>query len=191
MPEDDFHVHGPHDHELEHAAHGVHGSFGGRLAVATALLATVAAVFSFRSGGSESEALRLENEAAIRRSEAAIQWGNVLTTSSQQHLAELAAELVPDARKAHFQAEARRLGAERDAAKAIAVRLEREAIELDERSDAQLHRHHRWAQATTVMQIAIAIAAIALLTRRRWMVWGVAALGAVGTAIGGAAWLQL
>ena len=57
MPEDDFHVHGPHDHELEHAAHGVHGSFGGRLAVATALLATVAAVFSFRSGGSESEAL--------------------------------------------------------------------------------------------------------------------------------------
>ncbi len=115
----------------------------------------------------------------------------MLTTSSEQHLAELAAELVPDARKAHFQAEARRLGAERDAAKAIAVRLEREAIELDERSDAQLHRHHRWAQATTVMQIAIAIAAIALLTRRRWMVWGVAALGAVGTAIGGAAWLQL
>lgn len=191
MSEHGFHVHGPHDHELEHAAHGAHGSFGGRLAVATAILATVGAVFSFRSGGTESEALRLENEASIRRSEAATQWGSVLTTDGQLHMAALAIELVPEAREAHFQAELNRLVAGRDAAKAIAVGLEREAIELDQRSDEQLHRHHRWAQATTVLQIAIAIAAIALLTRRQWMVWGVAALGAAGAAIGAAAWLQL
>lgn len=191
MSEHEFHVHGPHDHELEHAAHGAHGSFGGRLAVATAILATIGAVFSFRSGSTEAEALRLENDASIRRSEAATEWGNVLTTSGRLHLAELAAELVPEARKAHFQAEALRLVNERDAAKVVALRLEREAIELDQRSDEQLHRHHRWAQATTVLQISIAIAAIALLTRRQWMVWGVAALGAAGAAIGAAAWLQL
>ena len=35
-----FHVHGPHDHELEHAAqHGEKDSFAGMIAVATAILA--------------------------------------------------------------------------------------------------------------------------------------------------------
>ncbi len=41
-----------------------------------------------------------------------------------------------------------------------------------------------------MLQIAIAMAAIALLTRRRWLVWGVAVLGATGTLLGFAAWLQ-
>lgn len=43
-----FHVHGPHDHEMEHAAHGTNGS--SRLAVATAILATVGAIFSYMGG---------------------------------------------------------------------------------------------------------------------------------------------
>ena len=45
-----------------------------------------------------------------------------------------------------------------------------------------MHQHHRWAQATTALQIAIALAAIALLTKKRWVeysMYGVAALGAV------------
>ena len=36
-----FHVHGPHDHELEHAAHNAHlDPLSGRIAVMTAILAT-------------------------------------------------------------------------------------------------------------------------------------------------------
>ena len=31
-----------------------------------------------------------------------------------------------------------------------------------------MHQHHRWAQATT-FQISIAMAAMALLTKRRWL----------------------
>ncbi len=49
-----------------------------------------------------------------------------------------------------------------------------------------MHVHHRWAQATTALQISIAMAAIALLTRRSWLqylVYGVAALGVVGGAL--------
>jgi hypothetical protein len=37
-----FHVHGPHDHELEHAAHG-NDDFASRIAVMTAIMATVGA----------------------------------------------------------------------------------------------------------------------------------------------------
>mgnify|MGYP001765177984 CR=1 FL=1 len=190
MSEHGFHVHGPHDHELEHAAHGGHGNFGGRLAVITAILATIGAIFSYMSGVTESEALRLGNDASIRRTEADNRWGQVLTTAGQLHLAELAAELVPDARRAHFQGEAKRLAAERDAGQRAAERLDAEAIALDQRSDEQLQRHHRWAQATTVLQIAIAMAAIALLTKRRWLVWGVMVLGVLGASLGAVAWLQ-
>lgn len=190
MSEHGFHVHGPHDHELEHAAGGAHGSFGGRLAVITAILATIGAIFSYMSGVTEVEAMRLENAASIRRNEADNRWGNALTTSGNLHMAELAAELVPDSRKAPFLEQARELAARRDAEKAAGERLDAEAVTLDERSDAQLHRHHRWAQATTVLQIAIAMAAIALLTKRRWLVWGVAALGTVGTLLGAFAWFS-
>ena len=41
-----------------------------------------------------------------------------------------------------------------------------------------MHQHHRWAEATTVVQVSIALAAIALLTRRRWLEWGT--LGVAG-----------
>ncbi len=40
-----FHVHGPHDHEVEHAAHPG-DAFSGRIAVMTAILATVGAFFA-------------------------------------------------------------------------------------------------------------------------------------------------
>ena len=36
-----------------------------------------------------------------------------------------------------------------------------------------MHVHHRWAQAMTLIQIAIALAAITLLTRNKWLQWGV------------------
>ena len=34
-------------------------------------------------------------------------------------------------------------------------------------SEASMHVHHRWAQATTLIQIAIALAAITILTRNK------------------------
>ena len=53
-----------------------------------------------------------------------------------------------------------------------------------------MHQHHRWAAATTVIQVSIALAAIALLTRRRWLEWGTLGVAGVGIAIGIAAFLK-
>ena len=69
--------------------------------------------------------------------------------------------------------------------------LEEESKAWDERSEAQMHEHHRWAQATTALQVAIALAAIALLTKRRWLEWGTLGLGGVGVVIGALAWLHI
>ena len=53
MSEDHFHVHGPHDHEVEHAAHSA-DPFAGRIAVMTAILATIGALFGYMSAGERS-----------------------------------------------------------------------------------------------------------------------------------------
>lgn len=186
-----FHVHGPHDHELEHAAHSTPDSFAGQLAVLTAILATVGAIFSYMGGATQSNAGLFKNDAAIKKTEAANQWAFYQAKSGKQSLSELAIELAPEAKKGFHEDEVKRYKAEKAEIKAAAERLDAESIAFDEKSNQQLHEHHRWAQATTVLQISIAMAAIALLTKRRWLVYGVLGLGALGAALGALAWFHI
>ena len=71
------------------------------------------------------------------------------------------------------------------------IRSEKESTEFDEMSEAKLHQHHRWAQATTALQIAIAMAAIALLTRRRWLEKAVFVMSGLGLVVGALAYFHL
>jgi hypothetical protein len=54
-----------------------------------------------------------------------------------------------------------------------------------------MHQHHRWAQATTALQISIALAAIALLTRKTWLQKAMMAMGGVGLVLGGLATMHI
>lgn len=183
-----FHVHGPHDHELEHAAqHGAHDPTAGAIAVATAVIATVGAVFSYMGGATQANAGLYKNNAAIKKTEASNQWNYYQAKSSKQNLSELAVVLVADDRRAQFRDEVERYKKEKAEIKAAAEKLEAESTDWDHRSDAQMHVHHRWAQATTALQISIALAAMALLTKRRWLEWGMYGVAALGVALGGAA----
>ena len=53
-----------------------------------------------------------------------------------------------------------------------------------------MHQHHRWAQATTALQIAIALAAIALLTKSKSLEKGVFGVSVIGIVLGVLAWLH-
>src|SRR6187397_3036981 len=98
-----FHVHGPHDHELEHAAsHGDKDGFAGQIAVITAILATVGALFSYMGGATQANAGLYKNNAAIKKTEAPNQWNYYQSKSSKQNLAELALELAPESRRAFY-----------------------------------------------------------------------------------------
>jgi len=185
MSEGSFHVHGPHDHELEHAAsHGGGDRFSGRIAVTTAILATVGALFSYQGGATQASAQLAKNDAAIRKTEAANQWNYYQAKSNKQNLAELAAVLVAPDRQEAYRVEATRYRTEKAEIQKAAEKLEAESKTFDAQSDAQMHEHHRWAQATTFLQIAIALSAIALLTRRKWLQWGVYGVAALGAALG-------
>jgi len=191
MSGDGFHVHGPHDHELEHAAQHDPDGFAGQLAVITAVLATVGALFSYMGGATQANAGLLKNSAAIKKTEASNQWSYYQAKSGKQNLSELALALVVDDKKPDYQKDIERYKAEKAEIKAAAEKLDEESKEFDHQSDEQMHQHHRWAQATTALQVSIALAAIALLTKRRWLEWGTIGVGSAGVIIGALAWFHV
>ncbi|MDZ5457902.1 DUF4337 domain-containing protein [Azohydromonas lata] len=187
-----FHVHGPHDHEIEHAAHhGGKDPFQGRIAVTTAILATVGALFGYMGGATQANASLYKNNAAIKKTEASNQWNYYQAKSSKQSLQELALQLVSEEKKADVRKEIDRYKAEKAEIKEGADKLEAEARDWDHQSDEQMHLHHRWAQATTALQVSIALAAITLLTRRKWLEIGMYAVAGGGTLLGVAAALHM
>ncbi len=193
MPHDEFHVHGAHDHHLEHAAeHGAGDRFAARIAVTTAVLATLGALMSFAGGDSQAKAQLYKNNAAIKKTEANDQWAYYQAKGNKRNLAEVASTLVSQPDKVEFyRNESERYRKEQADIKTEADKLEAESKEWDRRSDEQMHVHHRWALAATGMQIAIALSAIALLTRRNWLVIGVFIVAAVGALFGGFAVLGM
>nr|WP_314547705.1 DUF4337 domain-containing protein [uncultured Massilia sp.] len=185
-----FHVHGPHDHAVEHVAqHGSDG-FSNNIAVMTAVLATVGALFGYLGGATQNEAALFKNDAAIAKTTAANAWNYYQAKSSRQNLAELAATL-PGVDAAKYKADAARYEAQKADIKKEAEKHEAEAEQYNAQSERALHTHHQWALATTAEQIAISLAAITLLTRRRWLLGATYAVAAVGLLLGAFAWLHV
>ena len=198
MSEHGFHVHGPHDHELEHAQQGGHGGEGGehggminQIAMFTAIIATIGAIFGYMGGATQANAGLYKNNAAIKKTEASNQWNYFQSKSTKQSLAELARDLSADEVKAKYQDKVDRYEKEKNEIKVVADKLEAEATQWDRQSDEQMHQHHRWAQSTTVLQVCIALAAISLLTRKKWLEYAMFGVGALGIVVGALAALHL
>jgi hypothetical protein len=188
---EEFEVEGAHKRVIEDAIdHGAKDRFVSRLAVTTAILATIGAVFSYHAGATQADAMLYKNNAAIKKTEAANQWNYFQAKGNKQNLAELAMLLVPG-HQDRFKSDMERYVQEKAVIAKEAERHEAESKEWDKRSEHELHIHHRWAQATTLLQISIALSAIALLTRKRWLQWGVYGVATLGTLWGIAAFARL
>jgi Na+/glutamate symporter len=185
-----FHVHGPHDHELEHATQGGHGNHesGGminQIAMFTAIIATVGAIFGYMGGATQANAGLYKNNAAIKKTEASNQWNYFQSKSTKQSLAEVSRDLTNrEDEKTKYQAKIDRYEKEKNEIKVGAEKMEAEATAWDKQSDEQMHQHHRWAQATTVLQVCIALAAIALLTKKKWLEYAMFGAGGFGVLVG-------
>ena len=187
---EEFHVHGPHDHEVEHAMHS-REAFSSRIAVMTAILATIGALFSYMVGATQNEALLYKNDSAIRRTEASDQWNFYQAKSSKQNLAELGAVLASADAAARYRTEVDRYNKEKQEIMAKAQELEKRSAELETKSEASMHVHHRWAQAMTLIQISIALAAITLLTRSRGLQYVSYGVAAASVGLGVLAWMHM
>ncbi|NWA87726.1 DUF4337 domain-containing protein [Pseudomonas sp. D8002] len=188
-----FEVPSPHEKHVEHATERAHRSgdnFASRIAVMTAIMATVGAMLSYQAGSTESEAAMDKNNAAIFKTEAANQWNYYQAKSSRQNLAELATH-IPGVDAKHYTDEIERYKTQKEDVRKQAEKLEATSKEWDEKSEQALHQHHRWAQAMTAIQIAISLAAITLLTRKEWLKRMAYTAGGVSVVLGGMAWLHI
>jgi len=174
------HVHGPHDHAVEHEAHK--GGLGQQVAIFTAVLATVGAIVSFFGGHTQNNALLYKNEAVLERAEASDQWNFYQAKSQKQNLAELGASLATDPKTIEaYKSEAARYRNEKAEIEKDARKHEAASKKYNELSEKALHPHHNLAISMTLLQIAIALASITVLTQKRWLLYGAAA-----SALGGA-----
>lgn len=178
---EEFEVRGPHEDEIEHAIelHEKNDNFAGNIAVVTAVLATLGALVSYEAGNTQATAAMYKNDQAIKTTEASDKWNFYQAKSNKQNLEELAI-LMPGADAKKYQAEISKHQAEKEEIKKEAEILAAEAMALNVKAEAILHQHHRWASAMTALQIAISLAAISLLTRRKWLKNGVYLVAAVG-----------
>jgi hypothetical protein len=181
-----FHVHGPHDHEVEHVAQHGGDNFTSRVAVLTAVISTVGAIFGYMGGHSQNAALLYKNEAAIQKTSASNQWNYYQAKSNKQNLGELSVTLTSGEAQKSFAQAVERYKLEKEEIKVAA-----KAKAADQKSDLEMHVHERWALATTLMQVAIALSAITLLTRKRWMLAGVYGATAIGVVFGVMGYLHL
>jgi len=186
-----FHVHGPHDHQVEHATQHGGDEFTSRLAVLTAILSTIGAIFGYMGGHSQNAALLYKNEAAIQKTSASNQWNYYQAKSNKQNLAELSVTLTSGDTQEKFKQAIERYKKEKEEIKLDAEKLEAAAKAADQKSEAEMHVHERWALATTLLQVAIALAAITLLSRKRWMLVGVYGASALGLIAGAMGYLHL
>jgi ABC-type multidrug transport system fused ATPase/permease subunit len=181
------HVHGPHDHEVEHEAQK--GGLGQRIAIFTAILATVGAIVSYYGGHTQNEALYYKNEAVLKKAEASNQWNYYQAKSMKQNLAEFAAGLSTDAAKVEaYKAEAKRYAGEKADIMKEAKRLDAESDAFNKKAEGSLHPHEKLAMSMTLLQIAIALASITVLTKKEWLLGGAAIAALAGVATGIIAW---
>lgn len=181
-----FHVHGAHDHQVEHqahqeAGHQAHGpGLAQQVAIFTAILSTVGAIVSFQTASTQNQAMLSKNEAVLKKTEASDQWNYYQAKSTKGNLAELASRLAPAPEKVEFyKKEVERYNQEKKDIQKAAESLETKAKEANEKSEKLLHPHHNLELAMMFIQIAISLASITVLTRKRWL-FAIAAAGAVG-----------
>ena len=162
-----------------------------QIAMFTAIIATFGAIFGYMAGATQADAGLFKNNAAIIKTEAANKWNYYQAKSSKQNLWELALDVAPKTRVEFYTTEIARYKTEKAEIKKDAEKLEAEAKEWEERSDHEMHNHHRWAQATTVLQVCVALAAIALLTRKEWLKKCMYGVGGLGLILGAVAYFHI
>lgn len=179
------------DEHVEHAEHEKHGGGGHghedkagwivQLSLSTALIAVLAAVAALQSGSYANDSIVQKNESILAQSKANDEWAYYQAKGIKAAIYGSQAETTANADAAQkLAAEAKREKDEQGEEMKKAQEFEKTVAEANEESEHSLHTHHLFAKAVTIFQVAIALAAIAALTKKKQMWWVSLATGAVG-----------
>ena len=168
--------------ELEHEG----GAFLRRIALTTAILAAVAAIAALKAGSTVNEALVLKTEATRLQAEASDQWAYYQAKGIKLAVAqgsEASWRSLGKQPPRDLAEKERRYAAEQEGSKHKAEALEQERDKRSREADHLLHQHHGFANAVALFQVAIALGALAALTRSRPLWLTSLGLGGVGLAL--------
>lgn len=179
------HVHAAHE-ELVHemAEHGGGEGLAQRVAIVTALLATIGALFGYQAGEVSTEAMLLKNDSISAQAKASDMWAEYQAKSTREFLSKNLASLTSDdAVKAKLTSEGDRYAKEKEEISVKAKEFEAESKTSNEKAEANIVPHERMALGVTLMQVAVALASITVLTRKAWLFYGALAFAAVGVGV--------
>lgn len=180
MSEHGIHVHAAHEHEVQHQAQ--HGpGLAQYVAIFTAILATVGAGIGYQVATTLNNAMLYKNEAVLKKTEASNQWNFYQAKSGKGHLMEMAADITAGKKAEHYRELAEKYDVEKKDIKVKAEALEAQSEKANATSAELMHPLHLSEQAMTLIQIAISLASITALTRKKWLfvVAGVSAAGSL------------
>jgi hypothetical protein len=152
------------------------------LSLSTAIIAVMAAIASLQAGSLANDALLVKNQAVLSQAKASDQWSYYQAKGIKGILYQIQAETQGGksglAKK--YRDEAKRYKDEQSEIKTQGDEIEAQVKEDNEAAEHYLHHHHQFALAVTLFQVAIALSAIASLTRRKGMWYLGLSMAAVG-----------
>ena len=157
------------------------------ISLSTALLAVIAAVAALQAGTLSNHSLAKMSDAVMQQARAADEWEQYQAKSVKGVIATEAADMLvtnpAQTQKAkHWKQEAERYKSEQKLISEQAKQYEEKRDEDDREADELMEHHHIFAYCVTFTQVAIALSAIAALTKRKYM-WYISMLVGVGGAI--------
>jgi len=162
------------------------------VALTTALFAALAAIASLEAGSTVNEALALKTEATQLQAKASDQWAYYQAKGLKATVTELSKNSWTALDKTppeELTKNLERYAEDQRKSKEEAEKLEKERDAKDHEADHLMHHHHYFAQSVALLQVAIALGAVAALTRKRLAWIGSTLLGLVGAGVFGYALL--
>ena len=156
------------------------------IALTTALFAACAAVASLLAGGTVNEALALKTEGAQLQAQASDQWAYYQAKGIKAVVLQAQKDVLAATDKplpADLDKSIARYKDEQEQARKKAEEFERARDEKGHEADHLIHQHHYFAYAVALLQVAIALGAVAALTRKRLAWAGSGVLGLIGAVI--------
>ena len=164
--------------QREHAEHGAHDRFVGGVSITIAVLAAAAAVVTALEQVETAATITDSSRAVLAQNRASDQWAFYQAKSVKKHIYALAAD-EGFANSDKFKKVAAKEAQDGDTVAKQAKAFEAQRDRYNDESDSHELRHHRLAMGATLLEIGIAIATVAIITRRGgwWAVSAVLGLG--------------
>jgi len=163
------------------------------IALSTALFAALAALAALQASATVNEALMLKTESARLQAEASDQWAYYQAKgikSAVEEASRAAWLAIGKEPPADFETAIKRHSDEQKEIQKTAREGEQERDGKSAEADHLFHRHHRFADSVAILQVAIAVGAIAALTRIKWVWMSSLILGFTGTGVLMSAWFS-